>query len=71
MLCVHSYLILMNVSTYEHLRRSRVPYLRDYPDHLNPFYQSLCTHLRDTFCHAGLLVDWKKVELLGIVTRLE
>lgn len=71
MLAVHSYLIIMNVSTYEHLRRGKLAYLRDYPSHLNPFYQSVCTHLRDTFCHGGRLVDWKEVELTGIVTRLE
>ncbi|KAH7566203.1 hypothetical protein JRO89_XS08G0114800 [Xanthoceras sorbifolium] len=50
LLLFHSYLILTNQTTYELVRRRRIPYLRGIPERVYPFSKGLCRNLYNFFC---------------------
>ncbi|XP_050230318.1 protein S-acyltransferase 10 [Mercurialis annua] len=50
LLLFHSYLILTNQTTYELVRRRRIPYLRGIPDRVYPFSQGGCKNVYDFCC---------------------
>ncbi|GMY11127.1 protein S-acyltransferase 10 [Fagus crenata] len=50
LLLFHSYLILTNQTTYELVRRRRIPYLRGIPERVYPFSKGVCTNLHSFCC---------------------
>ncbi|XP_020217815.1 protein S-acyltransferase 10 [Cajanus cajan] len=50
LLLVHSYLILTNQTTYELVRRRRIPYLRSIPERVHPFSKGICGNLYNFCC---------------------
>ncbi|XAR58034.1 Protein S-acyltransferase [Bertholletia excelsa] len=52
LLLFHSYLVLTNQTTYELVRRRRIPYLRGIPERVYPFSKGACRNLYN-FCCAG------------------
>ncbi|KAL5706250.1 protein S-acyltransferase [Ranunculus cassubicifolius] len=50
LLIFHSYLILTNQTTYELVRRRRIPYLRLFPDRVYPFSKGICTNVYNFCC---------------------
>ncbi|KAL4364279.1 hypothetical protein GQ457_04G022060 [Hibiscus cannabinus] len=52
LLLFHSYLVMTNQTTYELVRRRRIPYLRGVPERVYPFSRGVCRNLYD-FCCAG------------------
>ncbi|KAI4381813.1 hypothetical protein MLD38_007851 [Melastoma candidum] len=53
LLFFHSYLILTNQTTYELVRRRRIPYLRGVPDKVYPFSKGICQNLYKFCCARG------------------
>lgn len=51
----HSYLIMTNQTTYELVRRRRIPYLRGVPESVYPFNKGVCRNLFDFCCARGRL----------------
>ncbi|RVW51699.1 Protein S-acyltransferase 10 [Vitis vinifera] len=51
LLLFHSYLVATNQTTYELVRRRRIPYLRGIPERVYPFSKGVCTNLYE-FCFA-------------------
>lgn len=49
----HGYLILTNQTTYELVRRRRIPYLRGIPEKVNPFSKGICRNLYSFCCSWG------------------
>ncbi|XP_010550494.1 PREDICTED: protein S-acyltransferase 10 [Tarenaya hassleriana] len=50
LLLFHSYLILTNQTTYELVRRRRIPYLRNIPERVHPFSRGIRTNLYNFCC---------------------
>ncbi|KAL4379267.1 hypothetical protein GQ457_02G013300 [Hibiscus cannabinus] len=50
LLLFHSYLVLTNQTTYELVRRRRIPYLRRIPERVFPFSKGVCRNLSDFCC---------------------
>ncbi|KAE8693455.1 Protein S-acyltransferase 10 [Hibiscus syriacus] len=50
LLLFHSYLVLTNQTTYELVRRRRIPYLRQIPERVFPFSKGVCRNLREFCC---------------------
>ncbi|KAL9461841.1 hypothetical protein AB3S75_004773 [Citrus x aurantiifolia] len=50
LLLFHSYLILTNQTTYELVRRRRIPYLRGIPERVYPFSDGVCRNLYKFCC---------------------
>ncbi|XP_052308800.1 protein S-acyltransferase 10 isoform X7 [Populus trichocarpa] len=50
LLIFHSYLILTNQTTYELIRRRRIPYLRGIPERVYPFSEGVCRNLYKFCC---------------------
>ncbi|XP_041019728.1 protein S-acyltransferase 10-like isoform X1 [Juglans microcarpa x Juglans regia] len=50
LLLFHSYLILTNQTTYELVRRRRIPYLRGIPERVYPFSKGICRNLYGFCC---------------------
>ncbi|KAK9265528.1 hypothetical protein L1049_001773 [Liquidambar formosana] len=50
LLLFHSYLVLTNQTTYELVRRRRIPYLRGIPERVYPFSQGVCRNLYNFCC---------------------
>lgn len=50
LLLFHSYLVLTNQSTYELVRRRRIPYLRGIPERVFPFSRGVCRNLYNFCC---------------------
>ncbi|XP_059280966.1 protein S-acyltransferase 10-like isoform X4 [Lycium ferocissimum] len=50
LLLFHSYLILTNQTTYELLRRRRIPYLRNTPERVFPFSKGVCRNSYEFCC---------------------
>ncbi|KAF3440375.1 hypothetical protein FNV43_RR18659 [Rhamnella rubrinervis] len=50
LLLFHSYLILTNQTTFELVRRRRIPYLRGIPDRVYPFSKGVCRNLYNFCC---------------------
>ncbi|XP_012066182.1 protein S-acyltransferase 10 isoform X2 [Jatropha curcas] len=50
LLLFHSYLILTNQTTYELVRRRRIPYLRGVPERVYPFSKGACRNLFNFCC---------------------
>ncbi|KAI4314625.1 hypothetical protein L6164_027513 [Bauhinia variegata] len=50
LLLFHSYLILTNQTTYELVRRRRIPYLRGIPERVYPFSKGVCRNLFNFCC---------------------
>ncbi|XP_021274907.1 protein S-acyltransferase 10 [Herrania umbratica] len=50
LLLFHSYLVLTNQTTYELVRRRRIPYLRGIPERVYPFSKGVCSNLYDFCC---------------------
>lgn len=51
LLLFHTYLVLTNQTTYELVRRRRIPYLRGIPERVYPFSEGICRNLFN-FCWA-------------------
>ncbi|KAL4577745.1 hypothetical protein LXL04_013858 [Taraxacum kok-saghyz] len=50
LLIFHSYLIMTNQTTYELVRRRRIPYLRSLPERVYPFSKGVCRNLYNFCC---------------------
>ncbi|XP_028088848.1 protein S-acyltransferase 10-like [Camellia sinensis] len=50
LLLFHTYLVLTNQTTYELVRRRRIPYLRGIPERVYPFSNGACRNLKDFCC---------------------
>ncbi|RDX62806.1 Protein S-acyltransferase 10, partial [Mucuna pruriens] len=50
LLLFHSYLILTNQTTFELVRRRRIPYLRAIPERVHPFSKGVCRNLYNFCC---------------------
>ncbi|KAF3600164.1 hypothetical protein F2Q69_00034820 [Brassica cretica] len=50
LLLFHSYLILTNQSTYELVRRKRIPYMRNMPERVHPFSRGIKRNLYNVCC---------------------
>ncbi|VVA09999.1 PREDICTED: S-acyltransferase [Prunus dulcis] len=50
LLLFHSYLVLTNQTTYELVRRRRIPYLRGVPERVYPFSKGACRNLYEFCC---------------------
>ncbi|KAL0755784.1 hypothetical protein Bca101_093452 [Brassica carinata] len=50
LLLFHSYLILTNQSTYELVRRKRIPYMRNIPERVHPFSRGIKRNLHNVCC---------------------
>lgn len=50
LLLFHSYLILTNETTYELIRRRRIPFLRDIPERVHPFSKGICRNIYNFCC---------------------
>ncbi|KAG2239276.1 hypothetical protein Bca52824_090136 [Brassica carinata] len=50
LLLFHSYLILTNQSTYELVRRKRIPYMRNFPERVHPFSRGIKRNLYNVCC---------------------
>ncbi|KFK34383.1 hypothetical protein AALP_AA5G138200 [Arabis alpina] len=50
LLLFHSYLILTNQSTYELVRRRRIPYLRNIPERVHPFSRGIRRNVYNVCC---------------------
>ncbi|KAI4327807.1 hypothetical protein L6164_020225 [Bauhinia variegata] len=50
LLLFHSYLILTNQTTYELVRRRRIPYLRGIPERVYPFSKGACRNVYNFCC---------------------
>ncbi|GLT30281.1 hypothetical protein SLA2020_050890 [Shorea laevis] len=50
LLLFHSYLVLTNQTTYELVRRRRIPYLRGVPERVYPFSKGVCRNLYNFCC---------------------
>ncbi|GAV78572.1 zf-DHHC domain-containing protein, partial [Cephalotus follicularis] len=50
LLLFHSYLVLTNQTTYELVRRRRIPYLRGIPERVYPFSKGVCRNLYNFCC---------------------
>ncbi|XP_024032828.1 protein S-acyltransferase 10 [Morus notabilis] len=68
LLTFHSYLALTNQTTFELIRRRRIPYLRGLPARVNPFSEGICRNLY-RFCCAQTSIY--KLELLPTAQELE
>ena len=55
LLLFHSYLMLTNQTTYELVRRKRIPYLRGIPESSHPFSKGVCRNVYNFCCAHGLL----------------
>lgn len=68
LLFFHSYLVLTNQTTYELVRRRRIPYLRDFPERVYPFSKGICRNLYN-FCCVRTSVN--SIERLPLTQELE
>ncbi|CAI9111018.1 OLC1v1011151C1 [Oldenlandia corymbosa var. corymbosa] len=68
LLLFHTYLILTNQTTYELVRRRRIPYLRGIPERVYPFSRGVCRNLYQFCCASG---TQHKMERLPTAQELE
>ncbi|CAO2829470.1 unnamed protein product [Amaranthus hypochondriacus] len=68
LLIFHSYLVLTNQTTYELVRRRRIPYMRTVPERVYPFSNGMCRNLYN-FCCAKMSIY--SLERLPTVEELE
>ncbi|PKI56002.1 hypothetical protein CRG98_023589 [Punica granatum] len=61
LLLFHSYLILTNQTTYELVRRRRIPYLRSVPERVYPFSQGICRNLYNFCCARTSITDLERL----------
>ncbi|KAL9245590.1 hypothetical protein vseg_019223 [Gypsophila vaccaria] len=50
LLIFHSYLVLTNQTTYELVRRRRIPYMRGIPERVYPFSKGICRNMYNFCC---------------------
>ncbi|KAF5738099.1 protein S-acyltransferase 10 isoform X1 [Tripterygium wilfordii] len=68
LLLFHSYLVLSNQTTYELVRRRRIPYLRRIPERVYPFSKGICRNLYNFCCVPNSTYS---LELLPTALELE
>ncbi|XP_030523816.1 protein S-acyltransferase 10 isoform X1 [Rhodamnia argentea] len=68
LLLFHSYLVLTNQTTYELVRRRRIPYLRGIPEGLFPFSKGVCRNLYRFCCAQSSIYN---METLPTALELE
>ncbi|KAK3410548.1 protein S-acyltransferase 10 isoform X1 [Eucalyptus grandis] len=61
LLLFHSYLVLTNQTTYELVRRRRIPYLRGIPERVYPFSKGACRNLYHFCCARGSIYDLERL----------
>eukprot|EP00257_Ricinus_communis_P018455 XP_015577176.1 protein S-acyltransferase 10 isoform X2 [Ricinus communis] len=61
LLLFHSYLILTNQTTYELVRRRRIPYLRGIPERVYPFSKGACRNLYEFCCVRSSLYNLERL----------
>uniref|UniRef100_A0A7N0UGT3 Protein S-acyltransferase n=1 Tax=Kalanchoe fedtschenkoi TaxID=63787 RepID=A0A7N0UGT3_KALFE len=57
LLLVHSYIVLTNQTTYELVRRRRIPYLRSIPARAHPFSKGACSNVYIFCCSRGMYFE--------------
>ncbi|XP_078446275.1 DHHC-type zinc finger family protein [Wolffia australiana] len=72
LLLFHSYLLMTNQTTYELVRRRRIPYLEKVPENVHPFNRGIWGNLHFFCCsrHDGLERVPNEVELRAMATPL-
>ncbi|KAJ4953997.1 hypothetical protein NE237_030829 [Protea cynaroides] len=68
LLLFHSYIVLTNQTTYELVRRRRIPYLRGIPERVYPFSKGICTNIYNFCCARSSLYT---IETLPTTRELE
>lgn len=61
LLLFHSYLILTNQTTYELVRRRRIPYLRGIPERVYPFSKGVCRNLYEFCCARSSITNLERL----------
>ncbi|KAF8011392.1 hypothetical protein BT93_J1871 [Corymbia citriodora subsp. variegata] len=61
LLLFHSYLVLTNQTTYELVRRRRIPYLRGIPERVYPFSKGACRNMYHFCCARSSIYDLERM----------
>ncbi|XP_030535818.1 protein S-acyltransferase 10-like [Rhodamnia argentea] len=61
LLLFHSYIVLTNQTTYELVRRRRIPYLRGIPERVYPFSKGACRNLYYFCCARSSIYDLERL----------
>lgn len=61
LLLFHSYLILTNQTTYELVRRRRIPYLRGIPERVYPFSKGICRNVYSFCCARSSIYSMERI----------
>lgn len=68
LLCFHSYLVATNQTTYEIIRKRRIPYLRNIPARVHPFSKGLVRNIYSFCCSCN---DYHVIHNVPPVEELE
>ncbi|KAH0463071.1 hypothetical protein IEQ34_007653 [Dendrobium chrysotoxum] len=64
LLLFHTFLVLTNQTTYELVRRRRIPYLRGIPERVRPFSKGICWNLYNFCCSLDSIYNLEAVPTL-------
>ncbi|PKU64503.1 protein S-acyltransferase 10 isoform X1 [Dendrobium catenatum] len=64
LLLFHTFLVLTNQTTYELVRRRRIPYLRGIPERVRPFSKGICRNLYNFCCSFDSIYNLEAVPTL-------
>jgi palmitoyltransferase len=59
----HSYLCLLNETTWENVKGSKIDYMNVYPSGYKPFSKGILNNIKTFFFHNNQLTDWEPPEI--------